>query len=84
MTNDELFELEEKCIKSIRTVRKAVFMRIFVTGLLIWAVVVGNMDLWVMGLMAFVMIINIIGALPLVSEWKKQRKLLQELIAQEI
>ena len=83
MNNDELFELEEKCIKSIRTVRKAVFMRIFVTGLLIWAVVVGNMDLWVVGLISFVMIIKIIGSLPLVAEWKKQKKRLQELIAQE-
>ena len=83
MTNEELFEQEEKCLKSIRTVRKAVFMRILVTGLLIWAVIVGQMDLWVVGLMAFVLLINVVGALPLVKEWKKQKQLLKELIAQE-
>lgn len=83
MTNDELFELEEKCLKSIRTVRKAVFMRVFVTALLIWAVVVGNMNLWVVGLMALVMMINVVGTLPLVAEWKKQKKHLRDLIEQE-
>jgi hypothetical protein len=83
MTNEELFEQEEKCIKSIRTVRKAVFMRIFVTGLLIWAVIVGQMDFWVVGLMALVLLINIVGTLPLINEWKKQKSLLKELIAQE-
>ena len=83
MNREELFEQEEKCLKAIRTVRKAVFMRIFVTGLLIWAVIVGQMELWVMGLMAFVLLINLVGALPLIQEWKKQKRLLKELIAQE-
>ena len=32
-TEDELMAAEEKCRKAIKTVAKAVFMRLFVTGL---------------------------------------------------
>jgi hypothetical protein len=83
MNQDELFEQEEKCLKAIRTVRKAVLMRIVVTGMLIWAVVVNPAQLWTSGLLVLVMILNLVGSLPLVTEWKKQKQLLKELIAQE-
>ena len=83
MTNDELFEKEENCLKAIATVRKAVLMRILVTVLLIWAVVVNPGQLWTSGLLVLVMIVNLVGSLPLIAEWKKQRQLLKDLIAQE-
>ena len=83
MTNDELFEKEENCLKAIATVRKAVLMRLLVTALLIWAVVVNPGQLWTSGLLVLVMIVNLVGSLPLVAEWKKQRKLYKDLIAQE-
>ena len=83
MNREELFQREEDCQKAIRTVSRAIIMRLVVTVVLIWAVIAGNMELWVMGLMAFVLVFNVVGALPLIAEWKKQRKLLTELIAKE-
>lgn len=83
MTNDELFEKEENCLKAIATVRKAVLMRLLVTALLIWAVAVNPGQLWTSGLLVLVMIVNLVGSLPLIAEWKKQRKLYKDLIAQE-
>ena len=83
MTNDELFEKEENCLKAIATVRKAVLMRLLVTVLLIWAVVVNPGQLWTSGLLVLVMIVNLVGSLPLIAEWKKQRKRYRDLMAQE-
>ena len=83
MTNDELFEKEENCLKAIATVRKAVLMRLLVTVLLIWAVVVNPGQLWTSGLLVLVLMVNLVGSLPLIAEWKKQRKLYKDLIAQE-
>lgn len=83
MDKDELFEREEDCLKAIATVRKAVLMRVFVTVLLVWAVVVNPAQLWTNGLLILVMVINLVGSLPLIGEWKKQKALLKELIEQE-
>ena len=83
MTNDELFEKEETCLKAIATVRKAVLMRLLVTVLLSWAVVGNPGQLWTSGLLVLVMIVNLVGSLPLVAEWKNQRKLYKDLMAQE-
>lgn len=83
MDKDELFEREENCLKAIATVRKAVFMRLVVTALLIWAVAVNPGQPWTSGLLVLIMILNLVGSLPLITEWKKQRQLMKELIAQE-
>ena len=83
MNQDELFQQEEDCQKAIRTVTKALFMRVFVCAVLIWAVIAADMALWAAGLMLFVLAINVLGALPLLQEWKKQRQHLKDLIAQE-
>ena len=83
MDQEELFQREEKCQKAIRTVRKAVFMRFFVTVLLLWAAFGQHMELWATGLLLVVAMMNIFGTLPLVQEWKKQCNLLKDLIAQE-
>ena len=60
---DALMEAEEKCRKAMKTVGKAIFMRIFVTGLLIWVLFQTEMELWIIGMMAFVLIINLSGLL---------------------
>ena len=83
MDQEELFEREEKCLKAIRTVRKAVFMRLFVTVLLLWAAFGQHMELWATGLLLAVTVMNIFGTLPLAQEWKKQKKLMASLIAME-
>lgn len=80
---EDSFEREERCRKAIKTVRKAIFMRLLVTAILIRAVLQAHMELWVIGLMAFVLIINLTGLLPLISELKKRRKELKAIIAEE-
>lgn len=79
----DLFQQEERCRKVLRTVRKAIFMRLFVTAILVLALLRTAMEPWVLGLMALVLVINLTGALPLVSEWKKQRALLKEILDQD-
>ena len=81
--NLDLYEREEQCIKAIRTVRRAIFMRLLVLVLMVIAVVMNPGVPMVWGLMLFVLIVDILGALPLIAEWKKQKQLLQSLIDQE-
>lgn len=80
---EDSFEREERCCKAIKTVGKAIFMRIFVTAILVWAVFRSDMELWVIGLMAFVLIINLTGLLPLITELKKRRRELKEIVAED-
>ena len=79
---DILMEQEENCRKGLKTLRTALLMRIFVLGLLVYILLRGDMQLWILGLMLFVTIITVAGALPLVTEWKKQRKKLKEILDQ--
>lgn len=76
----DIYDREDQCRKSIRTVGKAVFMRLFVTALLIFVLIGNGMQGWVIGLIVFVLIINLTGMLPLVQELRKQRKLLKEIL----
>ena len=81
--NRDLPERQDRCQKAIKAVSKAIFMRLFICGLLIWAVLRTAMDLWVVGLMLLVMFINIAGILPLFSELKKQRAQWKKLLEEE-
>ena len=75
-------EQEENCRKGLKTLRTALLMRVFVLGLLLYILLRGDMQLWILGLMLFVTIITVAGALPLVTEWKKQRKKLKDILDQ--
>lgn len=79
----DAYDREEQCRKAIRTVGRAVFMRLLVTALLLFILVGTGLQGWVIGLMVFVLIINLAGMLPLVQELKKQRSLLKEILAEE-
>ena len=79
----DLSEREERCQKAIKTISKAVFMRLFVCGLLIWAVIRSSMEIWVVGLMILVLLINLSGILPLAAELKKRRAEWKELLEME-
>ena len=79
----DIYDREDQCRKAIRTVGKAVFMRLLVTALLVFILLGKGMQLWVIGLMAFVLVINLAGMLPLIQELRKQRKMLKEILAQE-
>lgn len=76
-------EREERCRKNLKTVSRAVFMRLFVSCLLIFIIVKMAMEIWVAGLMGMVLLINLAGILPLFSEWKKQKAILKEIIAED-
>jgi uncharacterized membrane protein HdeD (DUF308 family) len=69
----DLSEREERCQKAMKTVAKAIFMRLVVTGLLIWVILSTVRELWVVGLMLLVLVINVTGILPLAAELKKRR-----------
>lgn len=80
---DDLFSQEEQCQKTIRTVGKALFMRIVVAALMIWVAVSNRSQIWAWGLAAFVLLVDLTGAVVLWKEFSSQRKRLKELIAQE-
>lgn len=79
----DIYDREDQCRKAIRTVGKAIFMRLLVTALLVFILLGKGMQIWVIGLMAFVLVINLAGMLPLIQELRKQRKMLKEILAQE-
>lgn len=79
----DLLEREERCSKAIRTLTKAIIMRLLVGGILIWAVVCSDMKLWAVGLMVLVMVINIMGMLPLAAELKKCKAEWKTLLEEE-
>lgn len=78
-----LLEREERCQKAMKAVGKAIFMRLVVCAVLLWAVVRSPMELWVVGLMLLVLLINLTGILPLAAELKKRRAEWKALLAEE-
>lgn len=79
----ELEERQERCQKAIKVIGKAIAMRLFVFVILILAVIRSGMPLWAAGLMALVMVINLTGMLPLISELKKRRLEWKQLLEEE-
>ena len=69
-----LEERQERCQKARKVVAKAIFMRLFVFAILILAVIRSGMPVWAVSLMGLVMVINLTGILPLVTELKKRRQ----------
>ena len=78
-----LEERQERCQKAIKVIVKAIAMRLFVFAILILAVIRSGMPLWAAGLMALVMVINLTGTLPLISELKKRRLEWKQLLEEE-
>ena len=81
-SEDELMEAEEKCRKAMKTVMKAIVMRLFVTGLLLWIAMQSGMELWAVGLIALVLLINLSGLLPLGTELRKRLRELKSIMDQ--
>jgi len=79
----DLFQREEKCVNAIRVVRKALFMRLLMAVLMVWVAAIQSPEPIVWSVAAFVLLVIGLGALPLIAEWKKQRAILKDLIAQE-
>ena len=81
--NMTLLEREERCQKAMKAVGKAIFMRLVVSAILIWAVMRAPMDVWVVGLMLLVLLINLTSILPLAAEMKKRRAEWKQLLSEE-
>ena len=78
----DILQREEDCRQVLKTVVKAMTMRILVLGILVWVDLRNGMAVWVTGILALVGIINLTGILPLWTEWKKQRRTLKSIIAE--
>ena len=76
---DELMELEENCRKNLRTIYKAVLMRLVIVVLVVVMLIRAPGDPWVLALMALVMIINLATFFPLLKELQKQYRTLAEI-----
>ncbi len=82
ISQDELFEREERCAKNIRTLGKALLARLLVAALLIWVIAAVNREPTVAALFALVAAIDVLGGIPLVKELKKrlrEQKALREM-----
>lgn len=79
----DLLEREERCQKAMKAVTKAIVMRVVICGLLLWILFQTSMNLWVIGLMLLVLLINVSSAFPLVAELKKRRQEWKQLLAEE-
>lgn len=79
----DLLEREERCQKAMKAVTKAIVMRLVICCLLVWIVFQTPMEIWVVGLMLLVLLINVTGTLPLVTELKKRRAEWKALLEEE-
>ena len=79
----DLYQQEEQCEKALRQVCKACFMRLVVTALLLFVLLMEPRPLWFWGLMGLVMAINLAGLLPLAAEARRRRRELKQLRSME-
>ena len=77
------YDREERCRKTIRTLMKAIVMRVAAGVLLAVAVIRANAAPIALCLTGFALLLILSGLIPLAREWKKQRILLKECIAQQ-
>ena len=77
------YDREERCRKTIRTLRKAIVMRIAAGSLLAVAVIRANAAPIALGLTGFALLLILVGMAPLVRELKKQKSILHESLIQQ-
>lgn len=77
------YDREERCRKTIRTLVKAILMRIAAGVLLAVAVVRANAAPIALGLTAFALLLILSGLIPIVRELKKQRMILKECLEEQ-
>lgn len=79
----DLYDREEVCSRSIRSVLKACIMRLLVAALMIFVLLSEKRPLWLWGLIGLGLLMNLAGMLPLTAELKKRLRERKELRAQE-
>ena len=77
------YDREERCRKTIRTLLKAIVMRIAAGVLLAVAMIRANAAPVALGLTGFAMLLILSGLLPLTGELKKQRVILKGCLEQQ-
>lgn len=77
------YDREERCRKTIRTILKAIVMRIAAGALLAVAVIRANAAPIALGLTGFAQLLILSGLIPLVRELKKQKYVLDECLDQQ-
>lgn len=77
------YDREERCRKTIRTLRKAIIVRIAAGVLLAVAVIRANAAPIALGLTGFALLMILSGLLPLGRELKKQRIILAECLEEQ-
>ncbi len=77
------FQREDRCRKALKNVGKAIFMRLLVVVLIVWAFTRTALKGWLIGLMLFVIVITLSALPPLLKEWKARRKELNEIMDSE-
>lgn len=79
----DLYEREEQFSRALKQVIKACVMRIVVTGLLLFVLLYEHREMWLWGLLGFVMLLNLAGLFPLAAEVKRRMKELKQLRSME-
>ena len=77
------YDREERCRKTIRTLLKAIVMRIAAGALLAVAVVRANAAPIALGLTGFALLLILSGLIPLIRELKKQKYVLNACLDQQ-
>lgn len=77
------YDREERCRKTMRTLLKAILMRVAAGALLTIAVIRTGAAPIALGLAVFALLVILAGAAPLVRELQKQAQLLKDCLAMQ-
>ncbi len=80
--DEDIWQREDRCRKTLKTVGKAIFMRLVMMVLLI-VVGVNSQQKWFLLILLPVVLMNLGGILPLWKEWKIRKKELNEILEEE-
>ena len=77
------YDREERCRKTIRTLLRAIMIRVAAGVLLVVAVVRAGASSVALGLTGFALLLILAGLFPLTMELKKQRDILKDCLEQQ-
>lgn len=77
------YDREERCRKTIRTLLRAIIVRIAAGALLAVAVVRAGVSSVALGLIGFALLLILSGLFPLTMELKKQKDILKDCLDQQ-
>ena len=77
------YDREERCRKTIRTLLRAIIVRIAAGALLAVAVVRAGVSSVALGLIGFALLLILSGLFPLTMELKKQKDILKDCLEQQ-